>query len=327
MPQLTVVVPTYRRPDLLRIALGSLRAQTYTDFVVLVCDNANDPEVKTMIGELEDSRFTYVGRPENIGLMRNAVEGFGAARTPFAAKLDDDDTWHPEFLARVMPPLLADDQLVLAFSDMRFVGPAGEHLDGAQERIDASKQLAYVPAGLIRPLAPYAIRGVVPLNATVFRRDLVDWNAVPEDTATAFDLHIVLELCGHDAAGHHVAERLVDYRLHPAADTSTGLVRQLCGSSRALAHALESGAYEGVADVESARAILNVRLARAAIGLGDAGVARRAARAALRDRPSLEALRLAVLAQLPGPLASRVVAARGQRWRRTHPDLRGQRVN
>lgn len=326
MPLLTVVVPTYRRPEFLRSALASLAAQTYTDFVVDVCDNANDEATGAVVSEFADERFRYVPRPENLGLMRNAVEGFRAAATPFVAKLDDDDAWHPDFLARVMPPLVDDDRLVLSFSDMRFVGPDGEYLDGAQERIDAAKQLAHVPEGLIRPLASYALRGVIPLNAAVFRRDLVDWDAVPEDTATAFDLHIVLQLCGNDAAGHHEAARLVDYRLHPDADTSTGLVRQLCGSSSALAHALASGAYEGVADVESARAVLNVRLARAAIASQERDIARKASREALRDRPSLEAARLVVLAHLPGVVARRIVAARGQRYRRTHPDVRGQRV-
>ena len=88
---ITVVVPTYRRPGLLREALRSLVAQTEQDFQVHVCDNDNDAEVRALVVGLHDPRFHYIGRPVNIGLFRNLLEGMRETRSEFVMNLDDDD--------------------------------------------------------------------------------------------------------------------------------------------------------------------------------------------------------------------------------------------
>lgn len=49
-PRITAVIPTYRRKDLLRRTLESVRAQTVRDLKIGVTDNASTPESCPILG-------------------------------------------------------------------------------------------------------------------------------------------------------------------------------------------------------------------------------------------------------------------------------------
>ena len=46
MPEISVVIPTYKRPQSLVDTLESLQAQTFRDFEAVVVDNAASPETQ-----------------------------------------------------------------------------------------------------------------------------------------------------------------------------------------------------------------------------------------------------------------------------------------
>ena len=84
-PQITTVIPTYRRPKLLRRAIQSVLNQTYPHFLVCVYDNASGDETEEVVAEIahRDSRVRYHRYPENIGLVRNFAYGAAQVVTPF----------------------------------------------------------------------------------------------------------------------------------------------------------------------------------------------------------------------------------------------------
>jgi glycosyltransferase involved in cell wall biosynthesis len=98
-PSITTVIPTYRRPRLLRRAIESVLAQTYSNFRVCVYDNASGDETESAVREFMkyDSRVHYIQRPENIGLWRNSGDALRRVSTPFCSYLSDDDVVLPRF--------------------------------------------------------------------------------------------------------------------------------------------------------------------------------------------------------------------------------------
>ncbi|HHX48661.1 MAG TPA: glycosyltransferase family 2 protein, partial [Brevibacterium sp.] len=136
---MTVVTTTFKRPDYLRLALQSLADQTFEDFTCLVCDNANEPEVAELVASFGD-RFEYVGRPENLGLVGNALAGFQAATSEFAVKLDDDDEFDERFLELAIGALREHPNAAVSFGDLRYVGPDGEFLPAKQALEDGSRE-------------------------------------------------------------------------------------------------------------------------------------------------------------------------------------------
>jgi glycosyltransferase involved in cell wall biosynthesis len=95
VPEFSVVIPTYGRPDFLREAVASVIAQTVTDFECILVDDASpEPAVPP-----DDPRFRLVRREHNGGPPAARNTGIDAATGTYLAFLDDDDVWVPERLA------------------------------------------------------------------------------------------------------------------------------------------------------------------------------------------------------------------------------------
>lgn len=98
---ITTVLPSYRRPALLKRAVLSVLNQSRQDFVVQILDNASGDETEDVVRELmrADSRIRYHRQTENIGAIRNIIAGLGTVQTRYFNILCDDDALMPEFFA------------------------------------------------------------------------------------------------------------------------------------------------------------------------------------------------------------------------------------
>jgi glycosyltransferase involved in cell wall biosynthesis len=98
-PLITTIIPTYRRPRLLRRAIRSVLAQTYPHLQVCIYDNASGDETPSVVDEMarRDSRLKYHCHPENIGPVKNFIYGMERVETPFFSILSDDDVLLPGF--------------------------------------------------------------------------------------------------------------------------------------------------------------------------------------------------------------------------------------
>lgn len=234
-PRVTIVVPTYRRPQLLAECLNSLQGQTYRDFVVLVCDNASQDEVASLVEGLSDDRFVHVRRSENLGMLGNALEGFRAARTELVMELDDDDLLHRDCLTELVAPFDADPELALSFGGIDLIDVAGRP-------IPATDRSAFVPVdrglthGPLQPFTEVAARGLIYMVATVLRRDVIDWYSIPVEVGTAYDRHLALAAARNRRRAYYVDKPLASYRIHPDADG----IRQFDGQLRGAIYVLES---------------------------------------------------------------------------------------
>lgn len=98
-PTITTVIPTYRRPHLLRGAIESALNQTYPHVKVLVCDNASGDETPDVVAEIarRDPRVVYHCHARNIGPMANYQFGLDAVDTEYFSLFADDDLLIPGF--------------------------------------------------------------------------------------------------------------------------------------------------------------------------------------------------------------------------------------
>jgi glycosyltransferase involved in cell wall biosynthesis len=103
-PSVSIIIPTYRRPALLRRAIRSALAQTYRDLQVCVYDNASGDETGRVVAEIarEDPRVRYHCQEQNLGLMGNFNYGMSHVDTPYFSFLSDDDLLLPDYVATAM---------------------------------------------------------------------------------------------------------------------------------------------------------------------------------------------------------------------------------
>jgi glycosyltransferase involved in cell wall biosynthesis len=100
-PRITTIVPTYRRPVLLKRAVLSVLNQAQPDFVVKIFDNASGDETEAVARALarEDARVEYHRHDTNVGHLQNLIFGMSRVTTPYFNVLCDDDVLMPEFFA------------------------------------------------------------------------------------------------------------------------------------------------------------------------------------------------------------------------------------
>src|SRR5215831_17242003 len=102
LPLVSVVVPTHNRPEMLAEALASVRAQTFTDYEVIVVSNGESDDVRRASHEVAIAHgCLYLALPKgNLPAARNF--GIERAKGEWIAFLDDDDLWLPNTLERLI---------------------------------------------------------------------------------------------------------------------------------------------------------------------------------------------------------------------------------
>ena len=98
-PLVTTIIPTFRRPILVRRAIISALSQTLSDLRVSVYDNGSDDETEATVRDLQsiDSRIDYYRHPSNIGALNNFNFGLSRVESDYFSFLSDDDFLLPDF--------------------------------------------------------------------------------------------------------------------------------------------------------------------------------------------------------------------------------------
>jgi hypothetical protein len=125
--RITVVIPTRDRPRLVGRAIRSVLAQTRRPARVIVVKNGPDHEgaYREALGLfLGDPTLSILWRPDLVGLAVPINAGLAGADTEYAAVLDDDDEWRPDFLETLAGALDRDRSLGLAYCDADHPGQA-----------------------------------------------------------------------------------------------------------------------------------------------------------------------------------------------------------
>ncbi|MBI4677692.1 MAG: glycosyltransferase family 2 protein [Elusimicrobia bacterium] len=104
LPRVSVVIPAYNAASFIETTLDSIRAQTFTDYeVVVVDDGSQDGTHRVAEAYLSGHRLEgRVIRQENKKIAGARNTGMRAAAGEFIALLDHDDLWRPDKLALVM---------------------------------------------------------------------------------------------------------------------------------------------------------------------------------------------------------------------------------
>lgn len=118
MPQVTVVIPTFNRADLIGQTLQSVAAQTFPDWECVVVDDGSTDNTRQVVESFaaRDPRFRYAWQ-ENASAAAARNRGVELATGEFIAFVDSDDLWPPDRLAWQVEALRNDPEAVLAYGN------------------------------------------------------------------------------------------------------------------------------------------------------------------------------------------------------------------
>lgn len=131
IPKVSVVIPTYNRPQLVAQAIQSVLNQTYNNFEVIIIDDSPDDKTEKVINNLNDKRIKYIRNKLRGSYPRARNQGVKESDkdSKYIANLDDDDQFLPLFLKRTIKRLEDDQELAAVTTSGETQLPNGEVID------------------------------------------------------------------------------------------------------------------------------------------------------------------------------------------------------
>jgi glycosyltransferase involved in cell wall biosynthesis len=282
MVAVSVVIPTYERPDHLRGAIETALGQTVDDLAVIVVDDASATDYATAIAD-EYDRVRCVRHDENRGPAAARNTGIDAATGEYVAFLDDDDRWHEDKIERQAAVLSNRPDVGVVNCRTVAVDPAG----------------AIVTCGGTPPSGDLAdailVDNVVGSPSRVLvRRAALEEHRFDESLPTKHDWDLFVRLCQEwpvAVVDDHLYVRLH----HPSISSDPDVTRR---DKRAVIEKHESKIRDrGLWD--QAMAAYETRVGRKFLDQGDRGPARSHLRRAISHQPSGRRIALFALAYAP----------------------------
>ncbi|MEA5597610.1 glycosyltransferase family 2 protein [Rivularia sp. UHCC 0363] len=220
-PLISVITPTYNRPEYLRAALTSAVQQTYQNIEIIVSDNCSPENPQAIVESFQDSRIRFFRNQSNLGMFANTMNAFKQARGKYVASLLDDDMWEKDFLAKLVPALEANSDLALAFCDHYIIKGDGTIDIAATNRCSHFYKRANLEEGIYQPFCELGLidRSVSSATAAVIRREIIDWDSIPEEVGGSWDIYLNYLCCRSGNGAYYYPAKLTKYREHELTDT------------------------------------------------------------------------------------------------------------
>jgi GT2 family glycosyltransferase len=169
-PVVSIVMPCHNAATHLPASVGSVLAQTFTDWELIAVDDGSDDTTLAWLQAQTDGRIRVLSQSNRgVSVARNA--GLAAARGRYVAFLDADDTWVADFLEKMLATLGTQPDAVLAYCGWQNLGlPGGQgepFVPPDYENADKAKTLFAgcrwpIHAALVRREAVLAANGFDP---------------------------------------------------------------------------------------------------------------------------------------------------------------------
>ena len=132
---ISVIIPTFKRADLILETLGSVFAQSYKPSEIIVVNDGSPDCTEAVLAPLVlAKRITYV-RQANQGQSAARNKGISIATGDYIALLDDDDLWPPDTLESQIRLMERHPETVLCYGDVFWFKDSSALPEG----LDASK--------------------------------------------------------------------------------------------------------------------------------------------------------------------------------------------
>jgi glycosyltransferase involved in cell wall biosynthesis len=215
MAKVSVCIPTYNTALYLGTAIDCVLQQEFSDYELIICDNASTDNTPQVCRSYDDPRVCYVRFDEFVGQASNWNRCLSLARGEYVVILHADDVLQPAFLKRAVAELENNPAVGLVHCSVQHIDASGLplHLQQlySEDRVDSGDVL----------LRRLLLDGCVVNPAGVLVRRSVYESVGPftERIVWGVDWHMWMRiaLCSRVA---YLAAPLACYRQHPQSGTS-----------------------------------------------------------------------------------------------------------
>lgn len=261
LPLVSIMIPTYNRPEYFQLALESALNQTYPHIEIVIGDDSTDDRTEKLIQPYlqKHGNIRYVRNETNLGQFKNDLQLMEMSAGKYVNFLMDDDLFHPEKIEKMMHYMMndLDHQISLVTSRRRIIDRNGAEVESESLSPEVFNQDTMTDG---RELADIILKN--------------NWNILGEPTTVLFRKNDLEEsfgvFCGREygcnvdlaswlnllSVGHavYITERLSSFRIHDGQQLSSDKMRLLGAADYAheILHARERGFLQQEEDFQQA---------------------------------------------------------------------------
>ncbi|AIY01271.1 glycosyl transferase family protein [Arthrobacter sp. PAMC 25486] len=184
-PRVSIIMPCFNAAATVERAINSVLAQTFTDFELIIVNDASTDNTVEIITALMagtgDARLKLIDLQENLGPSGVRNEALRGALGTFVAFLDSDDEFLPEFLHHHVSAL--PDGFDISMAGHFVIRPDGSETTRHSQFIGQSTGLEAMREAMLDNILPFAWD-------KVYRRTLFEDISFPEGSTRFEDMTI-----------------------------------------------------------------------------------------------------------------------------------------
>jgi glycosyltransferase involved in cell wall biosynthesis len=137
-PLVSIGMPVYNGEKYLELAIRSFLEQSYSNFELIISDNASFDKTKDICRHLatKDSRIRYFRNQENYGAGKNYNDVFKLSSGKYFKWAAHDDLHSPVFLERCVEILENDPSVVLVYTQTVIINEQGKPFQTYSDNLD-----------------------------------------------------------------------------------------------------------------------------------------------------------------------------------------------
>lgn len=208
-PKVSIGLAVFNGEAYLRESIESLLAQTFTDFELIISDNASTDRTADICREYaaRDPRIRYSRNATNIGGAKNENLTFELSSGEYFRWAAHDDVCAPELLAKCVRVLDSDPSIVLCYTQVIEIDENGKR-GKLSSRNNASSTKAYERFIAIAISSDFCEETYGLVRASVLRKTRLQQNYTASDRTLLCELSL-------DGRFHEIQEPLFYKRFHP----------------------------------------------------------------------------------------------------------------
>jgi glycosyltransferase involved in cell wall biosynthesis len=144
-PLVSIIIPTFNRPESLLSAINSVSSQTYKNMEVIIIDDCSQEDMQDVVLRAKKKtniNIFYFKNSNNLGNAGARNQGIKLAKGDYIAFLDDDDIWLPEKIKKQVD-LLLDGEYKACFCGTKWM----EHNIILKEGVAVNNKISFENGG------------------------------------------------------------------------------------------------------------------------------------------------------------------------------------
>lgn len=220
-PRVSLGLPVYNGQKYLEETLVSILNQTYSDFELIISDNASTDQTQTICRSYmaQDRRLRYYRNERNLGVAPNYNRVFALSSGEYFKWADYDDLLAPEFLSRCVDVLDQEPTVAVCFHSVQLIDEHGAFLEDYATTPDTTSHRAHIRFRNLILYPRRAIQAMGLMRSEIIRKTGLHGSYPSSDEVFMAEMALYGQF-------RELPDRLLAVRVHPEQSTKGALASQ-----------------------------------------------------------------------------------------------------